>query len=406
MNQIANQIFVRKVNTVTVLETLRSHAPLSRADLAEETGLNRSTVSSIIQELLDLHFVRETSLKWDHIGRPSMPLELNPRGGFAIGLEINVDYVSAMMADFSGAPHRKLIQETNLQMSQHDILLIAIAMVTELVELGRSLDIPLFGIGIGLPGVVDIYQGKLIFAPNLGWRDLDIGKIFFNQFNVPICVENEANCGALGEFRFGIAREVTDLIYISAGVGLGGGIMINGELLRGSDGFASEIGHTVIYGEGNLCSCGRKGCWETYVGPRAVIRQVVATLQKGTESQLHEMLSGNLESLTFKQVVNAAENGDTVALKAIREVGTHLGVGIINLVNIFNPEQIILGGALSDASALLIPQIKPLMDESILSSRVTDLPIVPSSLGADACLKGAMALVFDQVIRDPLNWLQ
>jgi glucokinase-like ROK family protein len=406
MNQIANQIFVRKVNTVTVLETLRSCAPLSRADLAEETGLNRSTVSSIIQELLDLHFVRETSLKGDHIGRPSMPLELNPEGGFAIGLEINVDYVSAMMADFSGATHRKLFQETNLQMSQHDILQTSIAMVTELVEFGRSLDIPLFGIGIGLPGVVDIYQGKLIFAPNLGWRDLDIGKIFSTQFNVPICVENEANCGALGELRYGIAREVTDFIYISAGVGLGGGIMINGELLRGNDGFASEIGHMVIYGDGNQCSCGRKGCWETYVGPRAVIRQVVFTLQNGTESQLHVMLNGNLESLTFKQVVQAAEAGDTVALKAIREVGTHLGVGIINLVNIFNPEQIILGGALSDASALLIPQIKPLMDESILSSRVTDLPIVPSSLGADACLKGAMALVFDQVIRDPLNWLQ
>jgi len=406
MNQIANQIFVRKVNTVTVLETLRSHAPLSRAELAQETGLNRSTVSSIIQELLDLHFVRETSLKGDHIGRPSMPLELNPRGGFAIALEINVDYVSAMMADFSGSPHRKLFQETNPGMSQHEILMKAIAMVTELSEFGRSLDIPLFGIGIGLPGVVDIYQGKLIFAPNLGWRDLDIGKIFFTQFNVPICVENEANCGALGEFRYGIAREVSDLIYLSAGVGLGGGIMINGELLRGNDGFASEIGHTVIYGDGNQCTCGRKGCWETYVGPRAVIRQVVSTLQNGTTSQLHEMVNGNLDSLTFKQVVEAAEKGDPVALKAIRDVGSHLGVGIINLVNIFNPEQIILGGALSDASALLIPQIKPLMDESILSSRVSDLPIVPSSLRSDACLKGALALVFDQVISDPLNWLQ
>jgi glucokinase-like ROK family protein len=406
MNQIANQIFVRKVNMVTVLETLRQLAPISRAELAGRTGLNRSTVSSIIQELLELGFVRETPLKKEPIGRPSRPLALNPAGGLAIGVELNVDYVTSILVDFDGGTRRKIREETSAEMSQPEILAAAIRQVTELVEFGRELGFPLLGIGIGLPGVVDLDQGRLVFAPNLGWRDLEIGKLFFDEFHVPISVENDANCGAMGEYRFGNARDISNFIFLSSGVGLGGGIMVNGELLHGSDGFAGEVGHTVIYADGNPCSCGRRGCWETYVGPRAVLKEVRSILSRNKESRLHKMLNGNPQALTFQQVVQAAEAGDKIALDAIQDVGVHLGVGIINLFNIFNPEQIILGGTLGLASAFLIPQIKPRIDESILSGRVKGLPVVSSSLGADACIMGAVALVLDQVIRDPLNSLR
>ena len=405
MNPIANQLMVRKANTATVLETLRNMAPISRADLSTNIGLNRSTISSIIQQLMDLHFVQETRLQEDRIGRPAMPLELNPHAGFAIGLEINVDYVTSIMFDFCGNSHRKLHQATNGRMNQHEVLMIAIQMTSELCEFGRDRGYPLFGIGIGLPGLVDPYQGKLVFAQNIGWRNLEIGKIFFTQFNVPILVENEANCCALAEFRYGTAKELSDFIYLSSNAGVGAGILINGELFRGSEGFAGEIGHMVINEEGNLCSCGRKGCWETYVAPQEVVKGVQQELSKGVESRLNEIAGDNRESLTFQQVVDAAHEGDTIAQKAILDLGSHLGTGILNLVHIFNPAQIVLGGAFGESNNLLIPQIKTLMEELVRVRPARTVSIVPSSLGLDACMMGAATLVIDQVVRDPLNWL-
>jgi len=405
MDKTANQIVVRKVNTATVLDTLRIFAPISRAELSKIIGLNRSTISSIIQQLMDLHFVKETEIKGDRIGRPAMPLQLNPHAGFAIGLEINSSYVAAIMIDFSGILHQKLHQEINRQMSQHEVLMIAIQMTSELCEYGRDQGFPLFGIGIGLPGLVDPVQGKLVFAPNIGWRNLEIGKIFFTQFNVPVLVENEANCGALGEYRFGTARDISDFIFLSTTAGLCGGIMINGELFRGSDGFAGEIGHTVIIDGGILCSCGRKGCWEMYTAPEEVVKEVRQVLTKGTESLLSEMVKEDLSSLTFQQIVNASQSGDAVALKAIQDLGAHLGTGILNLIQIFSPRQIILGGAFGVYSAYLIPQIKALMEELFRVRQTREVSIVPSSLGSDACLMGAASLVIDQVVRDPINWL-
>ena len=405
MNQIANQLIVRKLNTATVLETLRNLAPISRAELSTNIGLNRSTISSIIQQLMDLHFVQETTLQEDRIGRPAMPLELNPHAGFAIGLEINVDYITAIMVDFSGNSHRKLHQTTNAEMNQHEVLMTAIQLTSELCEFGRDRGYPLFGIGIGLPGLVDPYLGKLVYAQNIGWRNLDIGKIFFTQFNVPILVENEANCCALGEFRYGTAKDISDFIYLSSSAGMGGGIMIKGELLRGNEGFAGEIGHIVINDEGNLCSCGRKGCWETYVAPQEVVKGVRQVLSMGADSQLNKIMGGDQSSLTFQQVIDAAQTGDAIALKAIQDLGSHLATGILNLVQLFNPEQIILGGAFGESSTLLIPQIKTYMDEYFRVWPARTVSIAPSILGLDACSIGAATLVIDQVVRDPLNWL-
>ena len=301
MTETADQFYVRKVNTVIVLDALRRMQPISRASLSKKTGLNCSTISSIIQSLLDIRFVRETELVMDQVGRPPMPLTLDSNGGFAIGLEINVDYVSAILVDFSGQMRRKLYRSVNANMPQHEILMTAVRMATTLVDLGRGQDLPFLGMGIGLPGVVDSKAGKLIFAPNLDWRDLDIGRLFFNQFNAPVLVENEANCAALGEYRYGATRGVDNLIYLSAGIGLGGGILIDGEIFHGSQGFAGEIGHMQIQRDGKLCACGKRGCWETYVSPRVLIENVRKSLEQGQASSLTPLLERSEYALTFRQ---------------------------------------------------------------------------------------------------------
>jgi len=186
MIQTADQIYVRKVNTAIVLETLRKMAPLSRAEISNYTGLNRSTVSSIVQILLYDDLIRETELQEDRVGRPGMSLTLNPLGGFAIGLEINVDYIGALLVDFNGRVLHQLKVDCHPKETKDQILNKAIDLGRVMVERASQSGVTVFGIGIGLPGVIDIHQGNLVFAPNLGWRDTPIKKLFYDQFNVPV----------------------------------------------------------------------------------------------------------------------------------------------------------------------------------------------------------------------------
>ena len=394
MIQTADQIYVRKVNTTIVLETLRKLAPLSRAEISNHTGLNRSTVSSIVQVLLDHELIRETELQEDRVGRPGMSLTLNPKGGFAIGLEINVDYIGALLVDFNGRVLHQLKVDCHPKETADQILKKAVDLGRVMVELAAQSGVTVFGIGIGLPGVIDIHQGNLVFAPNLGWRDTPIQKIFYDQLKIPVFIENEASCAALGEYRYGVAQEVPDFVYLSGGVGLGGGIMLQGELFRGSLGYAGEIGHTVIYQNGNLCSCGRRGCWETYVGSDVILEKYKKSINGGKPDQLE-----------FDDLVKAAEQNDPGVTKILNETAVHLGVGVVNLVNIFNPALIVLGGELSRVGQWIIPKISEMIIDQALTGNLDQLPVRASQLGSDACLKGAVSLVLDEVIRNPYNWI-
>lgn len=394
MIQTADQIYVRKMNTAIVLETLRKMAPLSRAEISNHTGLNRSTVSSIVQGLLDHDLIRETELQEDRVGRPGMSLTLNPSGGFAIGLEINVDYIGGLLVDFNGRAIHQLQVDCHPKETKDQILKKAIDLGRLLFERASHSGVTVFGIGIGLPGVIDIHQGILVFAPNLGWRDTPIQKVFYDQFNVPVFIENEASCAALGEYRYGVAQEVSDFVYLSGGVGLGGGIMLQGELFRGSLGYAGEIGHTVIYQDGNLCSCGRRGCWETYVGSDVILDKYKNSLE-----------SENSSYLEFDDLVQAAEQNDPTVMGILRETALHLGVGVVNLVNIFNPALVVVGGVLGRLGEWVIPQVSEMISGQALTGNLDPLPVRASQLGSDACLKGAVSLVLDEVIRNPSDWI-
>lgn len=398
----ADQGFLRKFNTAVVLDALRRYAPLSRAELAVRTQLNRSTVSIIINSLIEEGFVQETDLQSARIGRPGMLLELNPRGGFAIGVEIGVDFISVILTDFTAQVIWRNRIQSDSQGNEIAIIEAAQNLTQTALEAGVGQGLRPLGIGLGVPGLVDVRQGKLVFAPNLRWNNLPLRLMWTQHFNLPIFVENEANAAALGEFYFGAARGVDDFIYLSAGVGLGGGIMIGGKLFRGSSGYASEVGHMTVDPNGDLCGCGNRGCWETLVGPRAVLRRVRQTLQDGAESSMLSLAGGQLDQLTFDVVVQAAHSGDPIALAALQDVGANLGIGVANLINIFNPQLVVLGGALNLASPFLLPAIEGTVCQNSLKPSCENVRLVPSAHGIDACVMGAIALVLDDILREPL----
>jgi glucokinase-like ROK family protein len=399
----ADQGLIRKLNTALLLDALRRLAPLSRAELAARTGLNRSTVSAIVNSLIEEGFIQETDLQNAKVGRPGMLLELNPKGGFAVGLELGVDFISVILTDFVAQVQWREQVCSDPSEDQISIIDRATALTQHALDYGQSEGLRPLGIGMGVPGLVDLRQGKLVFAPNLHWNNVPLRLIWSQRFNLPIFVENEANAAALGEYYFGAAQGVNNFIYLSAGIGLGGGIVIDGKLFRGSSGYASEVGHMSVDPDGELCGCGKRGCWETQVGPRAVLRRVRRTLETGVPSTICDMVEDDLERITFESVVVAAKGGDPVALRALQEVGERLGIGVGNLVNVFNPELIVLGGALNLASSILLPIVERVMCEGALPPACENLRVAASAHGIDACLMGSIALVLEDIWREPIS---
>lgn len=399
----ADQALVRKLNTSIVMEKIRLEAPLSRAELSYRTGLNRSTVSSIIGDLIDLGYVHETTLQDPKIGRPGMLLHFNPDAGCAIGVEIGVDFISIVLTNFVAKILWRRILYIDAGEQQIAIIECAERLINEAMEFCKSNGVRPLGIGVAAPGLVDVQQGKLVYAPNLKWIDIPIRLMWERRFDLPVFVENEANCAALAEHFYGVSQGVNDFLYLKTDIGLGGGIMIGGRLFKGTSGFAGEIGHITIYKDGEQCACGRRGCWETYVRPRAVLDMVRQALQGGAESIVKELVKGDLSKINLDVVLEAARQNDPVALRAFQEIGTHLAVGITNLINIFNPELVVLGGALSLAGNWVIPVIQQYIQENVLLPLRGSVRIEGSAHGLDACVLGAIALVLDNVVREPLK---
>ena len=391
---------VRKINKSIILNMLRLHAPISRAQVANLTGLNRGTVSNIVTVLIEEGLVFEDEQQDSGIGRPAISLGLRPDGGAVIGVEIGVDFVAVLLTNFVA----ETIWEARVQIdpaeSQTGIIGQAEQLIDHALAIANGKLLRPLGIGVGLPGLVNVHQGTLIMAPNLHWKNVPLRLMWNQRFQLPIYIENEANLSALGEYYFGIARNVDNFIYLSAGIGLGGGIMIGGKLFRGGHGYAGEIGHIQRDPLGEQCGCGRIGCWETQVGPRAVLHRVKKELESHSDRFLLDACSGNVDNLTFEMVVKFALEGNTLCRQAIEEVAVSLGMGIADMVHVFNPDLVLIGGNFIQAKDILQPIIEKTIFSNILQPYANGLRVAFSERGANDCVLGAIAIVLDDILRE------
>ncbi len=398
MINTADQKMMRRLNNQIVIDILRKQNPLSRANVSAISGLNRSTISSIINDLIDEGWVKETNLQSEKIGRPGMLLEINPAGGFAVGVEIGVDFILVVVMDFTANVLWRKRIETDPEEGQTNIQEKAFNVTSEAVEIGKKHCIRALGIGIAIPGLVDVRQGVLKFAPNLRWSNIPLRLIWTQQFHMPVFIENEANAAALGEFYYGAARGINNFIYIAAGYGLGSGIIIDGKLLRGNKGYASEVGHMTVDPEGEICSCGKRGCYEIMIGPRAVIKRVNKLIaDEGEQSTILHASQVTSNGFSYDAVVDAARKKDKVALMALEDVGCKLGVVVSNLVNVFDPKMVILGGALNYAKDFIMPLVMEVVKENALQLCQEDLVITSSQLDQDSSVMGAAGLILENV---------
>jgi len=384
----ADQTIVRKHNRAQILNRLRLQGAISRADLAKQTGLTRSTISRIVDELLVENLVHEIAESQNDRGRPGILLSLNPKGGAAIGLEIGVHFISILLTDFLSTPTWRNRITLDDSATWKDYSQKAEDLIRQAINIANQNNLVLMGIGAAIWGLINYKERTVQFAPNLHWRDVPLEAKWAQLFQVPVYVENDANASALGEYYFGVGKKIEDFIYISMDIGVGSGIISKGRLFRGAIGFAGEIGHITIDPSGPLCSCGRKGCLETKVGSHVII-------------QRYEALSKE-KGMDLEKIIQRGQAGDPISKKVFFEVGEALGTAIGHAVNMFNPSGVILGWSLGQAFDLLQPGIEKSLDKSTLRELRQNLVIMPSMNGADDALLGSIALVLDEIIREAL----
>lgn len=380
MHRTGDQAFIKAMNKLIVLNILRFQSPESRVQISAMTGLNKATVSSIVDELITGGLVFEVGHVHGKIGRRAVLLQFNAKAGYTVGVDLGVDYLRLALVDLSGGVLAS--RETKLPDNQdatHVVSFLA-ASIRDVLRDAPSAPLGLLGIGIGVPGTVDFARGVVLHAPNLHWKSVALKDLLYDQLNLPVYVDNEANVSALGEKMHGVGTEMSDMVYISAGTGIGTGIIVNGELVRGHNGAAGEFGHMTIAFDGPTCTCGNRGCLEVYASERALI-------------ELYHQLTGQRQ--TADEIIRQARAGQKDGAEAVGVIGHYLGIGVANLINGLSPSRVLIGNRLSTAGdGLLGPLREVLQSRCIEDPSGIDVSI--ASLGQDVCVIGASALVLDQ----------
>jgi glucokinase-like ROK family protein len=259
---------------------------------------------------------------------------------------------------------------------------------------------PVLGLAVGVAGVVDTTTGVLLFAPNLGWRNVPLHDLLRRSFDAPITVANEANMAALGESYFHPGPENNFLVYVSSGIGIGGGIVLNDALLTGAHGFTGEVGHMTVDPGGRQCACGNIGCWETVASQQALFRTARELRAERFPTRLTDF-----ERLSIAGLAEAALGRDALALEALTRVGRWLGLGIANLINIYGPQRVVLGGPMAQAHEVLLPVIREEVKRRAFPGVQDSVEIARAMYMGDAAVMGGLAYLHKGIMEQPTRWI-
>ena len=400
---VADQLSLRRSNLSRVLRSLAADGPRSRARIADDTGLTKATVSSLVSELIARGLLREGPLVRAQIGRPASLVEVRGAGAYGVGIEVNVDYLAVTTVDLAGevvAAERVPLETRSLA---PDDVFDEISRAVRRRTGGRPAGSHLAGITVGVPGGVDRDRGRLTYAPNLGWSDVGVLDALRARLgeDVPLRLDNEANLAALGEFRAGASAGTPDLLLLTGEVGVGGGVITGGQLLRGAKGYSGEVGHMLVDPAGTVCACGRRGCWETVVGLGALLRAATAGGPTDRDRVLLDPRAGLDDRLD--ELVRRAQRGDPRTLQALDELGRWLGTGASLLVNVLNPSVVVLGGFYAPLGPWLLDSVRTQLAQRVVAPEAGGCRVETSVLGFSAAVRGGALTALEAVFDDPTS---
>ncbi len=311
----------------------------------------------------------------------------------AIGIDLGGTYTKLALVDKKGNLFYRTKLETEAFNTKEELLSAIVAETEGILRKARLTCKDLGGVGVGVPGIVDFKRGLIHYLTNVpGWNNVPLKKILEKRLKSPVLVDNDVNLMALGEYRFGAGKGARDLVCITLGTGVGGGIIIGGGIYRGASSAAGEIGHMPLKEHGMPCNCGSVGCLERYVGNRYIVHEIKNKIRSGSASLIMKLVKGDLSLVTPEIISRAAKRKDKLAVDLWREVGRRVGTTLSGVINLLNPERIIIGGGLAEAGEVLFKSIRDTVDKKALPVTKSAVKIVKAKLGSDAGVVGAAAL--------------
>ncbi len=382
----------RESSILLVLDIIRRYGPINRYEIAKRTSFSPATITSITDRLIKAGFISEIPANISKRGRKPINLTLSNGNHLSVGIEIDSHHITGVVIGLNGDIIKS--KKSHIDKSApEDIFGEIIRLYNSLIDnLDKN---KILGLGIGIPGLIDPKNKKVLFSAVLGWKDVYVNK-FFENLNIPFFIEDNVRAITLGELWYGAGIGKDNLLCIGAGRGISAGIVINGSIYSGPNDRAGEFGHMVIEKDGKQCRCGNYGCLEAYVSTEVIIEKVL----EGVKNNAYTGFDPKDESRLLEEIINTGKSGDKFILNIFEEVGEYLGIGIANLINFFNPELIILADELAKAEELILEPLK----RNIRLHALPPIPnIVISRLGSLACAIGSATLAIKDLLYSKLD---
>ncbi|VAW04826.1 hypothetical protein MNBD_ACTINO01-753 [hydrothermal vent metagenome] len=409
MNEIkVSRQLGKQINSKLILNLIKA-GPISRAEIASESGLSAATVSNLTSELIDQGLVRESGVGEATRGRPPVLLSLNSNARFVVGVKVMPGSLVAVVTDLDAEviAHRELKysgasaplhQNGSPDTTPAEVVEKVAQLVDEVIKDAGIERADLLGVGLGLAGFIDSNAGVCRYSPFFGWRDVNLASPLTSALGLDVYLENDVNSLTIAEQWFGHGRSYEHFVVVTVGRGIGVGFVLNGRFYAGHEGGVGELGHVTVVPDGPICSCGRRGCLEVMASDRALIQAARESIADGKLAVLTE--SGDI---TVEALVAAADGGADTARSLIAESGRWLGIGLATIVNLLNPELIIVAGEGVEAGDLRLDPMREALREGRFDSLGSDTKLVVESSGDVTWARGAACVVLSEFFRSPLH---
>lgn len=399
----SNQVTAKSHNIRSILKALLYHQQISRVELAELTGLTTATISNLVNELLSQGLVRELGIEqviYPRVGRPRMTVELIPDARYAIGVHIGIGEYQIVITDLLANIVSSTTQKFDVCTTAEIVIQEIVTQIDLLIIQSGISKNNIMGIGVGASGLVNVETGVNINAPNLCWQHIPIREWIHEGTGLPVIVDNNVRLMCLAEAMFGEGKTANVMAFVYARVGVGAGLFVNGKLFRGMAAGAGEIGHSIMIPDGGeKCSCGNYGCLETLVSQKAILRSARQLAEANPTGILAQKLS-DCQKNEIDCLFSAAQDGDEEVLKMFAEKARYFGIALANLINVLNPNLIVVGGILGQGEEFFLPEINKVVKEYSFSHLGDQVKICVSGFGQKTGVIGASALALSTYFYD------
>ncbi|MDN5216827.1 ROK family transcriptional regulator [Fulvivirgaceae bacterium BMA12] len=398
-NQRKNASYINKLNKIEVLRLIRESGEISRADIVKKTKLSAPTVTRIVDSLINDKLAVMVGEGDSTGGRPPKLIKFDGSHNYVIGIDLGSTSIRGVISNLEGVFITEIETPTDLKSGFEKVSLQVAQLIKKLIDRSKLVEDKILGVGLAVAGLINSQSGIVEYSPVFNWRKVDLRSELKKHINIPVFYDNVSRVTALGELLYGIGKTCKNFICVNAGYGIGAGIIINGTPLYGSKGFTGEFGHIVLDRTSDyIGKDGIRGCLEALSSGYGIAEIAKIRITEGAKSSIMKHADGMPEKISAKHVIDAAKEGDALAVAIFDESMQYLGTGLDALIKLFNPEVIVLSGGLTGSGEIFFEKLREYTFTNKLQLEGDEVPLVPSSFKDDATLIGAFSLIITKVL--------